>query len=199
MKRSKNNRLKSARNSCATRIHKLKPDKNSGKRIPYKTDPSRIKILLQCLDEGNLPPVRNFLKSFLPQKVVLKPYAKDGLTKLERIAKYKAELIAKATKEEKLAKIILKDMKVKFTFQQEFICKNGKFYFMDFYLPLIRVGIEIDGGYHFTDIQQAKDADRTKDLEKNGIDIYRFTNKDVLDIEKFRKGVVEIIERYSIS
>lgn len=188
----KNNRWKVKKN-LDLNVKGKNTTKKSDSRITKETN---IRNLLQCLDEENIAPVRNYLKSLLPRKLEVKPYVSDGLTKQERIAKYKGELIAKATKEEKLAKIILKDMKVKFTFQQEFICKSGKFYFMDFYLPLIKVGIEIDGGYHFTDTQQAKDDERTKDLKKNGIDIYRFTNSDVIDVEKFRNGILNILERY---
>lgn len=168
--------------------------KKKGSIISKETN---IKNLIKCLDEGNLVPVRNYLKSLLPKKKVTTSISTQISSKRELIESYRKELIAKETKAEKLAKTLLKEMKVKFTFQQDFICKNGKFYFIDFYFPLLKVGIEIDGGYHLTSEQVAKDNDRTKNLEKNGVDIYRFTNKQVFGLDEFRNGIREILNKYS--
>jgi very-short-patch-repair endonuclease len=191
MKVSKrNNRYKSARNNKLRINGKLLKKKSDS--VITKQD--NIKHLLQCLEEGNLNPVRNYLKSLLPRKVYI---PKKNNMELGFVESRRQELIAKQTRAESFAKIILKEMDIKFTFQQDFVCKNGKLYYIDFYFPLIKVGIEIDGGYHFTDEQMANDEERQKNIESNGVDIYRFTNYKVLKTpDKFREGIREIIKKY---
>jgi len=41
--------------------------------------------------------------------------------------------------------------------------------------------IEVDGAYHFTDSQMEYDVYRTKDLEKFGFRVIRFTNDEVIN------------------
>ena len=41
--------------------------------------------------------------------------------------------------------------------------------------------IEIDGGYHFTRLQQEKDRNRTLGISKYKVDVIRFTNMEVID------------------
>lgn len=53
-------------------------------------------------------------------------------------------------------------------------------YIVDFLLPLKRVVIEIDGGYHLTQEQQAKDSKRQRFIESKGFTVFRLTNDDVL-------------------
>jgi len=50
-------------------------------------------------------------------------------------------------------------------------------YVADFYCHSLKLIIEIDGGYHLTVTQRAKDKERTKNLEFNGIKVVRFTNE----------------------
>lgn len=56
---------------------------------------------------------------------------------------------------------------------------------LDFYCAELKLGIEIDGGYHNENEQQEYDAERTKIINDYGIRIIRFTNEEVLqNIEK---------------
>ena len=51
---------------------------------------------------------------------------------------------------------------------------------VDFLFRKSKVVVEIDGGYHFTEEQQAEDAIRTDWLEHQGYKVVRFTNEQVL-------------------
>lgn len=54
-------------------------------------------------------------------------------------------------------------------------------YIVDFYCHQLKLVIELDGGYHFTDEQQKSDTERTKVLEEIGLQVLRFTNEEVLN------------------
>lgn len=53
-------------------------------------------------------------------------------------------------------------------------------YIVDFLFRKSRVVVEIDGGYHFTDEQQKKDAIRTEWLESKNFKVIRYTNEQIL-------------------
>jgi very-short-patch-repair endonuclease len=53
-------------------------------------------------------------------------------------------------------------------------------YILDFYCLDRRLVVEVDGGQHFEPEQAAKDAERTAILEKSGLKVLRFTNREVL-------------------
>lgn len=50
-------------------------------------------------------------------------------------------------------------------------------YIADFYVPSLRLCIEVDGGYHDANIDQKRDGI----LSKHGITTLRFTNNEVLN------------------
>lgn len=65
-------------------------------------------------------------------------------------------------------------------------------YILDFYSPEYRLGIEADGGQHYTDEGRKRDELRTKVLSQLGIQILRFNDHEILNnIE----GVCEIIHK----
>ena len=66
-------------------------------------------------------------------------------------------------------------------------------YIMDFYCPVLKLCIEVDGEIHQTDYVQEKDEDRTEFLESNGIKVIRFTNDE---IKNDLPDVLERIRRY---
>ena len=68
-------------------------------------------------------------------------------------------------------------------------------YTIDFYCPQIRLAIEIDGGQHAENSGLAKDAARTKYLEKENIGLIRFWNNEVL---KQTEAVVEKIREIAV-
>ena len=57
-------------------------------------------------------------------------------------------------------------------------------YILDFYCPSEKLCVELDGAGHFTPEGKAKDEKRTAFLNKQGIKVIRFENKEVFeDIE----------------
>lgn len=68
-------------------------------------------------------------------------------------------------------------------------------YIADFYCHKYKLIIEIDGEYHFTKEQIAKDLERTKNLNENGLQIIRFTNNDISEnIENVLQKILEKIK-----
>ena len=53
-------------------------------------------------------------------------------------------------------------------------------FFADFAIPLSKVIIEADGGYHLDTMQMHRDASRTEYLESNGWKVLRFTNDEIM-------------------
>jgi very-short-patch-repair endonuclease len=65
-------------------------------------------------------------------------------------------------------------------------------YILDFYSPELKLCIEADGGQHYTYEGKQKDEIRTKTLCDLGIQILRFSDRDILlNIE----GVCEVIQK----
>ena len=64
-------------------------------------------------------------------------------------------------------------------------------YIADFYCAEVKLVIELDGSQHYEEEGIKKDAERTEFLEKYGIKVIRFTNREVND--NFR-GVCEYID-----
>ncbi len=65
-------------------------------------------------------------------------------------------------------------------------------YILDFYSPEYKLGIEADGGQHYTDDIKKQDEFRAKELAKIGVQILRFSNTDILNnIE----GICEEIQK----
>ncbi len=65
-------------------------------------------------------------------------------------------------------------------------------YVLDFYSPEYRLGIEADGGQHYEDKGRQRDKLRTKELSRIGVQILRFSDREILNnIE----GVYEMIQK----
>ena len=52
-------------------------------------------------------------------------------------------------------------------------------YIVDFYCPSLKIAIEIDGNQHYSKDALEKDKIRTKEINKQGIQIIRITNKQI--------------------
>jgi very-short-patch-repair endonuclease len=73
-------------------------------------------------------------------------------------------------------------------FRRQHPLKAG--FILDFYCAELKLGIELDGGYHNDAMQQEYDAERTKIINEYGINIIRFKNEDVLlDTENVLKMI----------
>ena len=81
----------------------------------------------------------------------------------------------KATPQEKhLWYDFLKDYVIKFQRQ-----KAVGEYIVDFYCPSLKLAIEIDGNQHYSIYGLEKDKIRTEEINKQGIQVIRITNKQI--------------------
>jgi very-short-patch-repair endonuclease len=55
---------------------------------------------------------------------------------------------------------------------------SGK-WIVDFFFPEVRLAIEVDGGYHASEAQQARDAEKEADCARFDITLVRLTNTQV--------------------
>jgi len=100
----------------------------------------------------------------------------------------KKNLRNKITPSEKRIFQFLKQLKWRFTFQKGLI-KGDHYYIVDFFIPRYQLCIEIDGGYHNTAYQQAKDERRDKYiLQERKYKLLRIPNAvaDTMSIEEFQ-------------
>jgi very-short-patch-repair endonuclease len=69
-------------------------------------------------------------------------------------------------------------------------------YVLDFYSPLSKLAIEIDGDSHFTTEAMSYDAERTAYLNAFGIEVMRFTNLEIVEnIEAVLEKIAAAVER----
>ena len=64
-------------------------------------------------------------------------------------------------------------------------------FILDFYCTAAKLAVELDGSQHYGEEGLAKDAERTRFLESNGIVVLRFPNTDVTGN---LRGVCELID-----
>jgi very-short-patch-repair endonuclease len=65
-------------------------------------------------------------------------------------------------------------------------------YILDFYCPIYKLAIELDGGQHAEEENQRCDKIRTDYLKSKGIEVMRFWNNDVM---RNLEGVLREIEK----
>ena len=104
---------------------------------------------------------------------------------------YRNELLNESTSAEKSVCRILNKLGVKFIRQYK-IQTPCKTYYIDVFIPYLRLAIEVDGKYHYTDKQKRLDANRSACIRKQGISIYRISNRDAA----YPKKVIQLIKRY---
>lgn len=91
--------------------------------------------------------------------------------------------------EKKLWTILRNRQLAKAKFRRQFSVSR---YILDFYSPEYRLGIEADGGQHYEDKGRQRDKLRTKELSRIGVQILRFSDREILNnIE----GVYEMIQK----
>lgn len=88
---------------------------------------------------------------------------------------YRKELLYKSTSAEKAVCKALDELNVRYI--KQYVVKTPrKKYYIDIYIPSLRLAIEVDGKYHFTDTQKRLDSNRSACLRKQGISVSRITN-----------------------
>lgn len=146
------------------------------KAVQYVVLSPRVTLCLKCYT----PP------SPEPKKVARRP-SKEFRDKQRLAEEYKDNLRKKATKSEIVFRKVLVRGKIKHKFQRAFIA-DGCFYICDFVFEKDKVCVEIDGGYHTTPQQRAKDAAKDAYLRRRGFNVVRIQNQDVdkLTVEKVK-------------
>jgi very-short-patch-repair endonuclease len=61
-------------------------------------------------------------------------------------------------------------------FRREWVCGG---WILDFYFPSVRLGIEVDGGYHRATLQRSRDLHKAAALEAAGVTLVRVKNEEV--------------------
>ncbi|MBZ9779436.1 endonuclease domain-containing protein [Psychroflexus sp. CAK8W] len=108
----------------------------------------------------------------------------------------KAKLLRETTTESetKLWKLLRKKDALGYRFRRQHPFGH---YILDFYNHELKLCIEIDGGYHQSVDQKARDKDRDKFIDFNDVTVLRFTNDEVNNgiekvLEKIRKHIVKV-------
>lgn len=68
-------------------------------------------------------------------------------------------------------------------------------YFADLYVPALRLVMEIDGGYHYTDKQRRLDNNRSSGMWRKRYHVCRLSNADARNINKIRAKINRFIDR----
>lgn len=104
------------------------------------------------------------------------------------------ELRASANIYEHMFGELLINQGIDFIHQAPFVFRPRKIYFCDFYLPKERIAIEIDGIYHNSELQLAKDAERDENFNSIGIRVLRITNEETKDKTRLSLRLQEFIK-----
>ena len=75
----------------------------------------------------------------------------------------------------------LMERKVEFIHQAPFVFRPRTIYFCDFYIPSLRIAVEVDGNYHDGPEMRARDAERDANFRSVGIRVVRVANAETLD------------------
>ncbi|MCQ2348164.1 MAG: endonuclease domain-containing protein [Paludibacteraceae bacterium] len=81
------------------------------------------------------------------------------------------------TEAEKCMWELLRGHRLGVLFRRQYIIEQ---YIVDFVCFSKNLIIEVDGDYHYTEVQKIEDAQRTQQLEKLGFKVIRFDNKEVV-------------------
>lgn len=85
----------------------------------------------------------------------------------------------------------LKNRQIKgYKFRRQYSISN---FIIDFYVPKVKLAVEIDGESHASEIAETYDTQRQKQIETLGVNFLRFTNWDVYEN---LEGVLEEISNH---
>ena len=94
----------------------------------------------------------------------------------EKGKEFAKDLTEKATRWELEFKAKLEKYEIKFIFQYPVICNKKNLFILDFYLPELKLAVELDGAGHYTPAGVKKDNRRTHCLKREGIRVLRLKN-----------------------
>lgn len=134
------------------------------------------------------------IKSYIEDYAIISKFSHLPFSKREWIETRRYELQFSANKYEHQLGSYLLSHNVPFIHQAPFII-NGKIYFLDFFIPSLRIALEVDGPSHDSMLKREKDKGRDLDFKSIGIKTIRISNSECdsfqyLDIRMKAEGIV---------
>lgn len=134
------------------------------------------------------------IKSYIEDYAIISKFSHLPFSKREWIETRRYELQFGANKYEHYVGSYLLSHNVQFIHQAPFII-NGKIYFLDFFIPSLRIAIEVDGASHEYSWKHEKDKDRDSNFKSIGIKTIRISNSECesskyLNIRMKAEGIV---------
>ena len=118
------------------------------------------------------------ISQYIEDYVIISKFSHLPFSKREWIETKRYELQYSANKYEHLLGAFLLSHDVKFIHQAPFVI-NGKIYFLDFFIPSLRIAIEVDGVSHSWYDHPNKDSNRDMDFKTIGVKTIRISNDEV--------------------
>lgn len=134
------------------------------------------------------------IKSYIEDYAIISKFSHLPFSKREWIETRRYELQFSANKYEHYVGSYLLSHNVSFIHQAPFII-NGKIYFLDFFIPSLRIALEVDGISHESVSKHEKDKDRGLNFKSIGIKTIRISNSECenskyLNIRMKAEGIV---------
>ncbi len=118
------------------------------------------------------------ISRYIEDYAIISKFSHLPFSKREWIETKRYELQYSANKYEHLLGAFLLSHDVKFIHQAPFVI-NGKIYFLDFFIPSLRIAIEVDGVSHSWYDHPNKDSNRDMDFKTIGVKTIRISNDEV--------------------
>lgn len=118
------------------------------------------------------------ISQYIEDYAIISKFSHLPFSKREWIETRRYELQYSANKYEHLLGAFLLSHDVKFIHQAPFVI-NGKIYFLDFFIPSLRIAIEVDGVSHSWYDHPNKDSNRDMDFKTIGVKTIRISNDEV--------------------
>lgn len=118
------------------------------------------------------------ISQYIEDYAIISKFSHLPFSKREWIETKRYELQYSANKYEHLLGAFLLSHDVKFIHQAPFVI-NGEIYFLDFFIPSLRIAIEVDGVSHSWYDHPNKDSNRDMDFKTIGVKTIRISNDEV--------------------
>ncbi|HIY88143.1 MAG TPA: endonuclease domain-containing protein [Candidatus Bacteroides pullicola] len=160
-----------------------------------KTKKSSKKSCAQnCKPRVQSPLDLHNIKSYIEDYAIISKFSHLPFSKREWIETRRYELQFSANKYEHNVGAYLLSHNVSFIHQAPFVI-NGKIYFLDFFIPSLRIALEVDGPSHDSMLKREKDKDRDSAFKSIGVKTIRISNPECdspkyLNIRMKAEGIV---------
>lgn len=167
---------------------------NKLKRAKKNRNEREINYYTQILEDRKCK--KKILKESKGSKSDIEKESKSTFVNPNKLANSRRKkLIENITPSETHIKNILKELNYNYNFQHIVFIKYTQFYILDFYLPELKICIELDGLHHYNDPKQlSHDKERDISLKTKGIDTIRLSNAKALSFTK--EDIIELLIKY---